>query len=87
MRKGTVISTVLVLVLAIAACGGGDVGDSCDAEGKADSECADGAVCGKDNAGALICLKQCTTQAECGAGEECNGISNTNLKGCRPKKP
>lgn len=74
-----------VVVATLIACGGSDVGDECGEEGKADSECVDGAVCGKDKAGRLICLTQCTTDLGCQAGEQCNGIANTNLKGCRPK--
>lgn len=86
MRKASVLVCAFVLVGTIVACGGADIGESCSEEGKADSECVDGAVCGKDNTGSLKCLKQCTSFGDCGAGEECNGISNTNLKGCRAKK-
>ncbi len=74
-----------VVVATLFACGGSDVGDECGEEGKADSECVDGAVCGKDKTGRLLCLTQCTTDLGCKAGEQCNGVANTNLKGCRPK--
>lgn len=85
MRKAIVSFFVLSLI-SIVACGG-DVGDSCDEEGKVGGECDDGNVCGKAKAsgGDLVCLKQCTNAADCGAGEECNGVSKTSLKGCQPR--
>jgi hypothetical protein len=89
MRKvGTLVGVALV-VMTLLACGGADIGESCDEEGRVGGECVDGAVCGKSegqSTGSLVCLKQCTTQVDCGAGEDCNGVSGTNLKGCRPKK-
>ena len=84
MRKGIAFLGT-VLFVGLFACGGADIGEECSEEGKADSECVDEGVCGRDKAGSLVCLKQCTNQAECGAGEECNGISGTNLKGCRAR--
>lgn len=75
----------VVVVATLVACGGADVGEECDEEGKADKECVDGAVCGKDKTGKLMCLTQCTTDIDCPAGYQCSGVSNTNLKGCRPK--
>ncbi|MBX3202657.1 MAG: hypothetical protein KF894_31315 [Labilithrix sp.] len=86
MRKALVsffVGSFVVLV----ACGGGQ-GDSCDEEGKVAGECDDGLVCGKaknDGTGDLICLKQCHTQGDCGAGEDCDGVANSSLKGCRPR--
>ena len=80
MRK---LSTLLVALFVIAACSGeGSVGDACDTEGKVDGECEDGAVCGKNKNGAVVCLKQCQSDAEC-APLGCNGVSGTNIKGCR----
>ncbi len=76
-----------MLGFVLVACGNSDIGEDCDEEGRVGGECVDGAVCGKNNAGSLVCLKQCTTQVECSAGEDCNGVGGTSLKGCRPKKP
>ena len=73
MRKALVLFFVASFV-ALVACGGGK-GDSCDEEGKVGGECDDGLVCGKskiDSTGELVCLKQCVTQLDCGANEECN---------------
>ena len=84
MRKEFFIASLVVLSVLVA-CGGSDIGDTCDEEGQADSECVDGAVCGREKNNVLMCLKQCTSQADCGPGQECNGISKTNLKGCRTR--
>lgn len=85
MRTGHLLIAASLVTFAVIACGGSDVGDECGEEGKADAECVDGAVCGKDKTGKLVCQTQCTTDLGCQAGEQCNGIANTNLKGCRPK--
>jgi hypothetical protein len=86
MRKALVIALVASFV-GLVACSGSE-GDSCDEEGKVGGECDDGLVCGHskiDDSGALTCLKQCVTQLDCGANEECNGVGKTSLKGCRPR--
>ena len=89
MRKvGTFLGVVLVLATLVAC--DSDIGEACDEEGVVGGECVDGSVCGKaqsQSAGSLVCLKQCTTQVECGANEDCNGVGSTSLKGCRAKKP
>jgi hypothetical protein len=84
MRKLIVLG--LFLLGSFACSSEGAVGEECEEEGKVDGECEDNAVCAKrsDN-GALTCLKQCTEQAQCGANEDCNGVSGTNIKGCNPK--
>ncbi len=79
-----------LLVLGIVACGRGDIGEGCEEEGKVGSECVDGAVCGKKEgnaSGSLVCLKQCSSPADCGAGETCGTIAATSLKGCRASRP
>jgi hypothetical protein len=79
----------VVLLLALAGCGGeGEIGEECGAEG-ADGECVDGAVCGQtkgdDEGEVLECLVVCEEQEDCGADEDCNGVSGTSIKGCRPR--
>jgi hypothetical protein len=66
------------------ACGGAAVGASCTKEGD-ESQCESGAICGKNESDVLECLKVCTTQADCAADEECNGVTGLDVKGCRPK--
>ncbi len=69
----------------VVACGSAGVGDACNEEGKIQNQCTDGAICGQLKTGALVCLAQCTDGAQCPSGQECAGISKTNIKGCRPK--
>ena len=66
--------------------GEGSIGESCSQSGAAD-ECVAGAVCGKPSDGttSLQCLKACTLQTDCAAGEDCNGVEGSTAKGCRPK--
>lgn len=77
-----------ILSLSLAAfigCGGGaEIGEGCDAEGDA-AQCVDGAICGKNNSEVLECLKTCVNQTDCTPDQDCNGVSGTSVKGCRPK--
>ena len=87
MMKNLLAAFSSVVVLVALACGSeGKIGEECGESGKVDGECEDGAVCGQARTStALACLKQCTDQAQCGATEDCNGVSGTSVKGCRPK--
>ncbi len=85
MRKALILMMVASLV-GVVACTG-DVGDSCDDEGESGNECDEGLVCGKkkETGGSLVCLKQCFSPTDCGAGEECTGVGKTSLKACRAR--
>ncbi|KYF85871.1 hypothetical protein BE18_01775, partial [Sorangium cellulosum] len=85
MRTTWIGMGLVVSALLVWGCGGeAALGEACEDEG-ADGECEDGAVCGKpDDSAALECLKVCVEQADCPADQECNGISGSSLKGCRP---
>lgn len=86
-RKALCSFVVACLVALVLACGG-DKGDSCSEEGKVLGECDEGFVCGRknnDQTGELVCLTQCTSAASCTASEDCYGVANTNLRGCRPR--
>jgi hypothetical protein len=84
--RSTIVSIFVVSFITLAACDGSR-GDSCDDEGKVQGECDDGLVCGKQklSGGSLICLKQCNSPTDCGAGEDCNNIANTDLRGCQAR--
>jgi hypothetical protein len=76
-------------ILGVAACGGEAArGEECGESGVQEGECEAGSVCGTpgDDAELLECLKVCVDQADCPATEECNGVSGSSAKGCRPKK-
>lgn len=85
MRKLVVLLSLSILGLF--ACSSGELGESCEESGKVSGECDDGLVCGKKSSQSndLVCLKQCSSQAECGATEACNGVSGSSLKGCQQK--
>ena len=70
-----------------AACGGASMGEQCETSGATSDECEDGLVCAKasDVAEVLTCQKLCTADADCQATEQCNGVTGTSLKSCRPK--
>lgn len=73
----------LVTLVALPACDS-DLNEECSEEGQADSECVDGLVCGKRSATSsdLVCLKMCTSQADCGT-DLCSSVGNTSLRACR----
>jgi hypothetical protein len=70
-----------VIVLTVGC--GGNGGGGCGTPGST-SECASGDICSNIQGDGNQCRPLCTTQAECPAGENCNGIANTNLKSCQP---
>lgn len=73
----------LVASISLAGCGSpAKLGEACDAEGQ-EGACEDGAVCGKGT-DTLQCLKVCVEKSDCPANYDCNGISGSSIKGCRP---
>ena len=86
MRRLILLMALCAGAILSGACGGeAALGEECGEEG-ADGECEGGAVCGKpDDSDALECLKVCNDQDDCPADQECNGISGSDVKGCRPK--
>lgn len=74
---------LLVMVLMLAACGGGGEGDSCKTS-NATEECDDGLVCTKETK-ETVCRKLCDDPAVvCPEGTQCNGISGGSHKSCQP---
>ena len=70
----------------LSACGGADVGESCDEVGSSD-ECVDGAICTNEGDAAKVCRLSCRSQDDCPSDHDCNGISNSSEKSCQPKAP
>lgn len=71
----------LLFVGVLASCGGGKLGDSCSSAGTT-SGCGDGLVCTGGSSSAT-CARLCTTDADCDAGQNCNGITGSTLKSCQ----
>ncbi|MFZ5471150.1 MAG: hypothetical protein ACOZIN_17145 [Myxococcota bacterium] len=55
----------------------------CFAEGST-QECPAGTICA-NHSGALRCSPTCQTQGDCRQELECNGVSGSETKACRPK--
>ena len=65
----------------VVACGSsGEIGESCSTEGSAEG-CVAGAICGKAK-DVLVCLKRCSSQADCPANSNCNGTKG-DAKACQ----
>lgn len=62
---------------------GGYCSSTCQQEGT-DEECPGGSVCASHSS-RLLCSKLCETKEDCRADYECNGVSGSSLKACRPK--
>jgi hypothetical protein len=87
MAKHWLVLVTVVMLGGLWACGGESaLGEECGESG-VEGECEEGSVCGApgDTGEVLECLKVCTVQEDCAATEECNGVSGTSVKGCRPK--
>lgn len=78
---------VVAFGLGLVGCGGEAAqGEECGEEGITEGECEEGSICGKPDDGEILeCLKICDEQADCPSDQECNGVSGSDLKGCRPK--
>lgn len=64
---------------------GGYCTTPCTTSGSTD-ECPDGSVCDTVEGTALTCVKVCSTADDCRADLDCNGVSGSNIKACKPKE-
>lgn len=77
-------SLVLAALLALAtACGGSEIGESCDDVGSSD-ECVDHAVCTNEEGETSRCRAVCAEHEDCPANHSCNGVSGVSTKSCQP---
>lgn len=72
----------LACTLAVA-CGGADVGESCDDPGSTD-ECVDDAICTNEDGTSNRCRELCEEHEDCPANHSCSGLSSSNRKSCQP---
>ena len=63
---------------------GGYCTQTCTTSGST-SECPEGAVCDSVAGAAISCVKICKSSADCRADQDCNGVSSSNVKACKPK--
>lgn len=63
---------------------GGYCTTSCVTSGSTD-ECPDESVCDAISGNAITCVKICKSSADCRSDQDCNGVSGSNIKACKPK--
>lgn len=63
---------------------GGYCTTSCTTSGSA-SGCPEGSVCDSVAGTAMNCVRICQNADDCRADQDCNGVSGSNLKACKPK--
>ena len=64
---------------------GGYCTTSCTTSGATD-QCPEESVCDAVAGTALNCVKICKTGTDCRSDQDCNGVSGSNIKACKPKK-
>jgi hypothetical protein len=63
---------------------GGYCTTSCTTSGSQE-QCPEGSVCDAISGSAVTCVKICKTAEDCRADQDCNGVSGSNIKACKPK--
>ena len=63
---------------------GGYCTKACTMPGATD-ECPEDSVCDAVSGAALSCVKICKTAADCRSDLDCNGVTGSNIKACKPK--
>ena len=71
------------MALTLFACGGTDIGESCESVGSPD-ECVNDALCTNEADGSARCRIICADTADCPDAHTCNGVSGTSTKSCQP---
>lgn len=49
------------------------------------NECPDGSICDAIAGTAIACVKICKSSGDCRSDQDCNGITGSNVKACKPK--
>lgn len=78
------LSSLLVVSLALVGCGASEIGEACDTGGSAD-ECVDGAICTNESEG-NNCRLICEVQEDCPMNYSCNGVTGSSTKSCQPDR-
>ncbi len=63
---------------------GGYCTAACTTSGSTE-QCPDGAVCDTISGTAIACVQICKAADDCRADLDCNGVSGSNIKACKPK--
>lgn len=49
------------------------------------SECPEDSICDDIFGAATACVRICQSSADCREDQDCNGVSGSNVKACKPK--
>jgi hypothetical protein len=63
---------------------GGYCTKTCTTSGSTD-ECPEGSVCDALSGTAVTCVKICKAAEDCRSDLDCNGVSGSSIKACKPK--
>ena len=63
---------------------GGYCTKACTTSGST-AQCPEESVCDAVAGAAMNCVKICKTGTDCRPDQDCNGVSGTNIKACKPK--
>lgn len=63
---------------------GGYCTTGCTTSGSTD-QCPEASVCDAISGTAITCVKTCSTKADCRSDQDCNGVSGSSIKACKPK--
>lgn len=63
---------------------GGYCTKACTTSG-AKAECPDDSICDSVTGGGTTCVKTCSSASDCRPDQDCNGVSGSNVKACKPK--
>lgn len=63
---------------------GGYCTAACTTSGSTDG-CPEESICDAISGSALTCVKICKTADDCRSDLDCNGVSGSNIKACKPK--
>lgn len=64
---------------------GGYCTASCTAPGTTDV-CPEGSICDTVAGTDVNCVRICRTADDCRTDQDCNGVSGSNIKACKPKR-
>ena len=56
----------------------------CTTTGSTD-ECPDGSICDTVSGTTITCVRICKVAEDCRSDLDCNGVSGSNIKACKPK--
>lgn len=79
-RKSFGCLFLLAFACLVACSSAAKIGEACTNEGSTEG-CVEGAVCGKTK-DVLVCMKVCSSQADCPSNSTCNGMKG-DTKACR----